>query len=145
MSLGIRRPLVLAPVAGIECRVLEPNPNGTCAVSDVLGRAVGELISQAEHQIAERMLAEIPMRRALLAARCAELPRPNQDHYECHVVWYLLSKVAKKPNVFVRFDKSGPRSGRRGRGGRQAFEVTFMQVEEADLNRLEKKGLRQDQ
>jgi len=61
------------------------------------------------------------------------------EHYECHVVWHLLSKVAKKPNVFVRFDKFGPRSGRRGRGGRQALELTFMQVEGADLDRLERK------
>ena len=44
------------------------------AVSDVLARAVGELINQPEHQIAARMLTEIPMRRELLAARCAELP-----------------------------------------------------------------------
>ena len=68
------------------------------------------------------------------------------EHYECHVVWHLLSRVAKKPNIFVRFDESGDRAEPRGRKRRgQAFELTFMQVEEADLNRLEKKGLRQDQ
>jgi hypothetical protein len=44
------------------------------AVSDVLARAVGELINQPEHQIAVRMLTELPMRRQLLAVRCAELP-----------------------------------------------------------------------
>jgi hypothetical protein len=43
-------------------------------VSAVLGRAVDELTNQPEHQIAARMLAEIPMRHELLAARCAELP-----------------------------------------------------------------------
>jgi hypothetical protein len=44
------------------------------AVSDVLDRAVGELTDRPEHQIAAHMLAEIPARRELLAARCAELP-----------------------------------------------------------------------
>ena len=44
------------------------------AVSDVLHRAVNELTNEPEHQIAARMLAEIPMRGELLAARCAELP-----------------------------------------------------------------------
>ena len=63
------------------------------------------------------------------------------EHYECHVVWHLLSNNAKKPNVFVRFEESGRGAGRRLRGGRQAFELTFMQVEGADLDRLEKKGL----
>ena len=68
------------------------------------------------------------------------------EHYECHVVWHLLSRVAKKPNVFVRFDESSDRAEPRGRKRRgQAFELTFMQVEEADLNRLEKKRLRQAQ
>jgi hypothetical protein len=59
----------------------------------------------------------------------------------CHVVWHLLSSNATKPNVFVRFEEAGRASGRRQRGGRQAFEVTFMQVEGADLDRLEKEGL----
>jgi hypothetical protein len=66
------------------------------------------------------------------------------EHYECHVVWHLLSNTAKKPNVFVRFDKPGRGSGRRQSGGRQAFELTFMQVEGTELDRLEKKGLRRD-
>jgi hypothetical protein len=66
------------------------------------------------------------------------------EHYECHVVWHLLSRVAKRPNVFVRFDKPEGRSGKRRRGGRQAFELTFMQVEAADLDRLERKGLTHD-
>jgi len=65
------------------------------------------------------------------------------EHYECHVVWHLLSNTAKKPNVFVRFDKSARGSGRRG--GQQAFELTFMQVEGADLDRLEKKGLTREE
>jgi hypothetical protein len=64
------------------------------------------------------------------------------EHYECHVVWHLLSNTAKKPNVFVRFDTSRRVSGRRQRRGPQAFELTFMQVEGADLDRLEKKGLK---
>ena len=61
-------------------------------------------------------------------------------HYECHVVWHLLSNTAKKPNVFVRFDKAARGSGRQ-RGDRQVFELTLMQVEGADLDRLEKEGL----
>jgi len=65
----------------------------------------------------------------------------SSEHYECHVVWHLQSNTLKKPNVFVRFDKSGLELRRRQRGGRQAFELTFMQVEGADLDRLEKKGL----
>jgi hypothetical protein len=40
----------------------------------VLNRAVDELTDEPEHEIAARTLAEIPMRRELLAARCAELP-----------------------------------------------------------------------
>jgi hypothetical protein len=44
------------------------------AVSEVLARAVGELINQPEHQIAARMLTDMPMCRERLAARCAELP-----------------------------------------------------------------------
>jgi hypothetical protein len=44
------------------------------AVSDVLGKAVTELADQPECEIAARMLAQMPMRRELLAARCAELP-----------------------------------------------------------------------
>jgi len=67
--------------------------------------------------------------------------KPSQ-HYECHVVWHLLSNTAQKPNVFVRFDKSARGSGRRPRGRRQ-FDLTLMQVEAADLDRLEKNGLTQ--
>ena len=63
------------------------------------------------------------------------------ERYECHVVWHLLSNNAKRPNVFVRFEEPGLGTGRRQRGGRQAFELTFMQVEGEDLDRLEKKGL----
>jgi hypothetical protein len=40
------------------------------------------------------------------------------EHYECHVVWHLLSRVAKRTNVFVRFDDSGDRAEPRGRKGR---------------------------
>jgi hypothetical protein len=66
------------------------------------------------------------------------------EHYECHVMWHLRSNTVEKPNVFVRFDKVGRGLGRRQRGARQAFELTFMQVERADLDRLEKKGLTAD-
>jgi hypothetical protein len=61
-------------------RWLEPNIDflrrtlSVSAVSDVLRRAVKELTNEPEHQVASRMLAEIPMRSQLLAARCAELP-----------------------------------------------------------------------
>jgi len=44
------------------------------SVSEVLARAVGELINQPEHQIAARMLTDIPRCRELLAERCAEFP-----------------------------------------------------------------------
>jgi hypothetical protein len=61
-------------------RWLEPNVDflrralTVSAVSDVLGRAVKELTHEPEHQVASRMLAEIPIRSEMLAARCAELP-----------------------------------------------------------------------
>ena len=61
-------------------RWLEPNVDflrrtlTVSAVSDVLARAVGELTHEPEHQVAARMLTDIPMRREMLAARCAELP-----------------------------------------------------------------------
>ena len=44
------------------------------AVGDLLGRAVKELIDEPEHEVASRMLADIPTRAELLAARCTELP-----------------------------------------------------------------------
>ena len=58
-------------------RWLEPNVDflqralTVSAVSDVLGRAVKELIHEPEHQVASRMLAEIPMRTEILSARFA--------------------------------------------------------------------------
>ena len=61
-------------------RWLEPNVDflgrtlTVSAVSDVLGRAVKELTHEPDHQVASRMLAELPTRSEMLAARCAELP-----------------------------------------------------------------------
>jgi hypothetical protein len=45
------------------------------AVIDVLSRAVEALKGEREHDVAARMLTEIPRRAEMLAARCAELPR----------------------------------------------------------------------
>ena len=61
-------------------RWLDPNINflrrtlTVSAVSDVLRRAVEKLINQPEHQVAARLLAQIPMCSEMLAARCTELP-----------------------------------------------------------------------
>ena len=44
------------------------------AVTNVLERAASQLINGPEHEIASRMLADVPMRTEMLAARCAELP-----------------------------------------------------------------------
>jgi hypothetical protein len=43
-------------------------------VTDVLNRAVGALKGEPEHEVAARMLAEVPSRTEMLAARCVELP-----------------------------------------------------------------------
>jgi hypothetical protein len=62
-------------------RWLEPNVNflrrtlNVPAVTDVLNRAVEALKSEPEHDVAARMLAEVPSRTEMLAARCTELPR----------------------------------------------------------------------
>ena len=62
-------------------RWLEPNVDflrrtlNVPAVTDVLSRAVEALKSEPEHEVAARMLAEIPTRTEMLAARCTELPR----------------------------------------------------------------------
>jgi hypothetical protein len=62
-------------------RWLEPNVDflrrtlNVPAVTDVLNRAVEALKSEPEHDVAARMLAEVPSRTEMLAARCTELPR----------------------------------------------------------------------
>jgi hypothetical protein len=62
-------------------RWLEPNVEclrrtlNVPAITGVFSRAVEMLKGEAEHQVAARMLAEIPARTEMLAARCAELPR----------------------------------------------------------------------
>lgn len=44
------------------------------AVSDLLERAAAKLSGEPEHPAASRVLADLPQRREMLAARCAELP-----------------------------------------------------------------------
>ena len=44
------------------------------AVTDVLARAVAELAGEPEHEVAARLLADVPAHAEMLAARCAELP-----------------------------------------------------------------------
>lgn len=61
-------------------RWLEPNVDflrrtlNVPAVTDVLNRAVEALKGEPEHNVAARMLAEVPSRTVMLAARCTELP-----------------------------------------------------------------------
>ena len=61
-------------------RWLEPNVDflrrtlNVSAVTDVLNRAVEALTGEPEHEVAARMVAELPRRIETLAARCAELP-----------------------------------------------------------------------
>ena len=45
------------------------------AVTDVIKRSVEPLKGEPEHEVAARMLAEVPRRIETLAARCAELPK----------------------------------------------------------------------
>ena len=62
-------------------RWLEPNVEflrrtlDVPAVSDVLTRAAETLKREPEHEVASRMLADLPTRTEMLAARCTELPR----------------------------------------------------------------------
>lgn len=64
------------------------------------------------------------------------------EHYECHVMWHLLNKWADKPNVFIRFEKTPAfASKRRARRNHETFELTFAQVEESDLDHLQRRGL----
>jgi hypothetical protein len=61
-------------------RWLEPNVDflrrtlNVPAATDVLDRAVEALKGEPEHSAAARMLAEVPSRTAIVAARCTELP-----------------------------------------------------------------------
>ena len=61
-------------------RWLEPNIDflrrtlTVSSVEDVLTRTVKELTNGREHEVASRMLADLPMRTEMLAARCAEQP-----------------------------------------------------------------------
>ena len=61
-------------------RWLEPNIEclrrtlNLSAVTDVLSRAVRELAGEPEHEVVSQMLAEVPTRTEVLAARCTELP-----------------------------------------------------------------------
>jgi hypothetical protein len=62
-------------------RWLEPNVDflrrtlDVPTVSDVLRRAVETLKREPEHEVASLMLADLPTRTEMLAARCTELPR----------------------------------------------------------------------
>lgn len=44
------------------------------SVIDVLGQAAKALEGEPEHEVAAQMLAEVPTRTEMLAARCSELP-----------------------------------------------------------------------
>ncbi len=61
------------------------------------------------------------------------------EHYECHVVWHLLSHLARRPNIVIRYDKQMRRIfAKRATPNVEQFELTFMQVENSDLNKLER-------
>jgi hypothetical protein len=63
----------------------------------------------------------------------------TSSHRECHLVWHLLNKFAKKRNVFVLVDQEMSRV--LGKGGQRLLsqvELTFMAVEPADLRALRK-------
>jgi hypothetical protein len=63
-----------------EHRWLEPNVTflketlNVTDVSEVLKRAVDRLMEQPEHEVAARVLADLPLCMATLESRCAELP-----------------------------------------------------------------------
>jgi hypothetical protein len=60
------------------------------------------------------------------------------EHYECHVVWQLFNHFGK-PNVFLRFDEETRRVYAANRKKPiERFELTFMQVESADLDEMER-------
>jgi hypothetical protein len=68
------------------------------------------------------------------------------EHYEFHVGWHLGSHFAKRPNVFVRFDRHMRQwFGKRGVANREKFELTLMQVENGDLMELERKPMLPEQ
>ena len=61
------------------------------------------------------------------------------EHYELHVGWHLTSPLAKQPNVVVRYDKHTRRVfAKRGAPTAETFELTLMQVENNDLDELER-------
>jgi hypothetical protein len=57
------------------------------------------------------------------------------EHYECHVVWHLMSKFAEKKNVTVLYDEKSAKLYRKHHP-EQEFELTFMLVEPRDLKKL---------
>lgn len=68
------------------------------------------------------------------------------EHYECHVMWHLLSHHARRSNVWVLCDKEMLKVVNRepDGGGKPTFEVTFMAVTARDLRALrihEREGL----
>jgi len=80
---------------------------------------------------------------------CPQRTRSDSDpaeHYEFQVGWHLGSQFAKRPNVFVRFDRHMRQwFGTSGVANREKFELTLMQVENGDLKELERKPMLPEQ
>lgn len=65
---------------------------------------------------------------------------PEAEHYECHLPWHLRSKSslngAKPQNIWVVMDKKVKSTFKGKSRSHAGFDLNFMMVEQADLDRL---------
>lgn len=58
-----------------------------------------------------------------------------REHFEFHLVWHMLSKFARQPNISVNVDPSVRRAvGRRTGPYLRHFEITFMAASPSELS-----------